>query len=173
MQYYEIFFNKKKALIKKNELNLCFKFLSLMIQRIQSLYLLAVAILNGALIFIFPLWKDKLGLNFYAFQSFKSDSLLLMSLTTAFIAIALLVVISLLMYKKRKSQFMLNRLGIIINLYLLGVLLYYLLNLSGEALVSEKGIGALIPILTSVLLVFANKAIHKDEALVKSVDRLR
>ncbi|MCF6212770.1 MAG: DUF4293 domain-containing protein [Flavobacteriaceae bacterium] len=144
-----------------------------MIQRIQSLYLLAVVLLNGALVFVFPLWKYKSAQTFYAFQGFKNDSVLLVSLSVAFIAIAVLAAISLVMYKKRKSQFMLNRLGIVINLYLLGVLLYYLLNLSGEALVSEKGIGALIPIVTSVLLVFANKAIRKDEALVKSVDRLR
>jgi len=68
---------------------------------------------------------------------------------------------------------MLNRLNIIINLYLLGVLLFFLLNLSGEIIISKKGISAFSPILNIFLLVFANKAIKKDEALVKSVDRLR
>jgi hypothetical protein len=52
-------------------------------------------------------------------------------------------------------------------------LLYYLLNLSGEIVVSEKGIGSFIPVLNIVLLALANKAIQKDEALVKSIDRLR
>jgi hypothetical protein len=44
---------------------------------------------------------------------------------------------------------------------------------SGEAAVSEKGIGMFIPIASIVFLVLANKAIKKDEDLVKSVDRLR
>jgi len=144
-----------------------------MIQRIQSLYLLAVVIVNGVLVFVFPLWLDSAKQDFYVMQSFTGENKLLISLAIVFVLSAVLAVISLFTFKKRKSQFMLNRLNIIINLYLLGVTLYYVLNLSGEALVSEKGIGALFPILSIVLLVFANKAIQKDEALVKSVDRLR
>jgi ABC-type polysaccharide transport system permease subunit len=62
----------------------------------------------------------------------------------------------------------------ILNLILLGLFVYRSLNLSGETpLVSEKGIGMFVPVLAIVLLVLANKAIKKDEDLVKSVDRLR
>jgi hypothetical protein len=46
-------------------------------------------------------------------------------------------------------------------------------NLSGETLVSEKGIGMFLPIISIVFIALANKAIKKDEDLVKSVDRLR
>ena len=80
---------------------------------------------------------------------------------------------SLSLFKTRLKQFILNRFNILINLILLGVLIYHLLTLSGEAEVSEKGIGVLLPIIVIVLLVLANKAIKKDEDLVKSVDRLR
>jgi hypothetical protein len=52
-------------------------------------------------------------------------------------------------------------------------LIYLSQTLSGEALVSEKGIGMFFPIIVILLLVLANKAIKKDEDLVKSVDRLR
>lgn len=62
---------------------------------------------------------------------------------------------------------MLNRLNIIFNLTLLGVFVYRLLTLSGEAQVSEKGIGMFLPIISIVFLVMANKAIKKDEDLVK------
>jgi hypothetical protein len=65
------------------------------------------------------------------------------------------------------------RLTILINLILLGLLIYVSLTLPGEASVSEKGIGMFIPILAILLLVLANKAIKKDEDLVKSADRLR
>ena len=77
------------------------------------------------------------------------------------------------MYKNRKLQFVLGRLNIILNFILLGFFAYQSLNISGEALVSEKGIGIFLPILSIVLLALANKAIKKDEDLVKSVDRLR
>ena len=51
--------------------------------------------------------------------------------------------------------------------------MYHLLSLPGETVVSEKGIGVFIPLLVVVFLVLSNKAIIKDEKLVKSVDRLR
>jgi hypothetical protein len=63
--------------------------------------------------------------------------------------------------------------SIIFNFILLGFFVYWSLNLSGEAIVSEKGIGMFLPAISIVLLVLANKAIKKDEDLVKSVDRLR
>ena len=77
------------------------------------------------------------------------------------------------MFKNRKSQFVMGRLNIILNFILLGLFVYRSLNLSGETTVSEKGIGILLPIFSIVFLVLANKAIKKDEELVKSVDRLR
>ena len=77
-------------------------------------------------------------------------------------------------YKKRQNQFVIGRLNIILNLILLGLFVYRSLNLSGETpAVLEKGIGMFLPAVAIVLLVLANKAIKKDEDLVKSVDRLR
>jgi membrane protease YdiL (CAAX protease family) len=89
-----------------------------------------------------------------------------------FVSIAL-AIISILSFKKRQLQFVLNRLNIISNFVLLGVFVYRSLTLSGESLLSEKGIGVLLPIISIVFLAMANKAIKKDEDLVKSVDRLR
>jgi hypothetical protein len=85
-----------------------------------------------------------------------------------------LSLLSIVSYKKRQNQFVIDRLNIILNLILLGLFVYRSLNLSGgTAAVSEKGIGMFLPIVAIVLLVLANKAIKKDEDLVKSVDRLR
>jgi hypothetical protein len=85
-----------------------------------------------------------------------------------------LTVWSIVSYNKRQNQFVIGRLNIILNLILLGLFVYRSLNLSGETnVVSEKGIGMFLPIAAIVLLVLANKAIKKDEDLVKSVDRLR
>lgn len=63
--------------------------------------------------------------------------------------------------------------NMLINFYLLGILIYVSQTVSGETAVFEKGIGMFFPIIVVVLLVMANKAIKKDEDLVKSVDRLR
>ena len=85
-----------------------------------------------------------------------------------------LSLLSILSHTKRQQQFVMGRLNIILNLILLGLFVYRALNLSGgTATVSEKGIGMFLPIFSIVLLALANKAIKKDEDLVKSVDRLR
>lgn len=136
-----------------------------MIQRIQTLYLLVAAIISAGLIFVFHLWTDKAEVLVYAKDDYTYLGL--------FLGSALLSLISIFKYKSRKSQFMLGRLNIILNFILLGVFVYQSLNLSGETNVSEKGIGMILPIFSIVCLVLANKAIKKDEDLVKSVDRLR
>mgnify|MGYP003676676179 FL=1 len=136
-----------------------------MLQRIQTIYLLIAAGVSAGLIYVFELWETSEGIKVFA-----NDNMYVFS---AFLASALLSVVSIFKYKKRKSQFMLGRLNIILNFFLLGFFVYQSLNVSGETAVSEKGIGLLLPIVSIVFLALANKAIKKDEDLVKSVDRLR
>ncbi len=136
-----------------------------MLQRIQTVYLLISAIVSAGLIFVFHLWVTNQDVVVYA-----KDNMLYLCL---FLGSALLSVISIFSYKNRKSQFVLGRLNMILNFILLGFFVYQSLNVSGETFVSEKGIGILLPIVSIVFLALANKAIKKDEDLVKSVDRLR
>ena len=136
-----------------------------MVQRIQTIYLLISAGISGGLIFLFYLWTTVNEMAFYA-----KDDILYIAL---FLGSAVLALISIFMFKDRKLQFVLGRLNIILNFILLGLFVYRSLNLSGGTDVSEKGIGMLLPIFSIVFLVLANKAIKKDEDLVKSVDRLR
>jgi phosphoglycerol transferase MdoB-like AlkP superfamily enzyme len=136
-----------------------------MLQRIQTVYLLLAASISGGLIFVFNLWGLEGGTKVWA----KDINYVF----AAFITSAFFSLVAILRYKNRKSQFMLGRLNIILNFILLGFFVYQSLNLSGETSVSEKGIGMFIPIISIVFLALANKAIKKDEDLVKSVDRLR
>ena len=136
-----------------------------MIQRIQSLYLFISALLSALIPFFFPLWKDAKQVDVY----FTSDIVYIM----AFGISTTMALVSILLFKKRQNQFVLNRLNIILNFILIGLFVYRTLNLSGETSVSEKGIAMFVPLVSIVLLVLANKAIKKDEDLVKSVDRLR
>lgn len=76
-------------------------------------------------------------------------------------------------FKNRKRQIMLNNISIIINALLIGILGYWLLNLSGGIDFPEKGIEPIFPLIAIIFLLLANKNIGRDERLVKSVDRLR
>ncbi len=136
-----------------------------MLQRVQTVYMILAALAIGALYVWFPFIPDPAGVAIMD----RSEPLIF---GLIFVSIAL-AIISILSFKKRQLQFVLNRLNIISNFVLLGVFVYRSLTLSGETLVSEKGIGVLLPIISIVFLVLANKAIKRDEDLVKSVDRLR
>ena len=144
-----------------------------MIQRVQSIYLLLVALLSGVVIFFLKVWVDKEGKSWGILDLYNNESLLIKSTAFGFWLIALFAVFSLFSFKKRKLQISINRFNILINFILFGTLVYLSLYLSGETFVSMKGIGVFLPLGSIALLVFANFAIQKDENLVKSVDRLR
>lgn len=136
-----------------------------MIQRIQTIYLVLVAVLMVALFLWFP-------------QIVTSNGKLVLGRMDLWVLIpifasVLLAIISIFKYKNRQTQFVLNRLNSLFIFVLLGVFVVVPLTMSGETQVSEKGVGLFFPIISIVFLVLANKAIKKDERLVKSVDRLR
>jgi len=143
-----------------------------MIQRIQTVYLLLTSVISGVLIFVFNLWET-IKQEIFVVDLFSRESITLKVIPFMFFASALLALIAIFLFKNRKLQFVFGRIIILINLFLLGLLIYLSLNLSGEASVSEKGIGMFLPVLAILFIVLANKAIKKDEDLVKSVDRLR
>lgn len=136
-----------------------------MIQRVQSLYLLFVLALG----LFSPLFFDRDIVDFTLNQRFFNDWFI----KALFIIGSGLALISIFRYKNRQTQFVINRLNLIIQLLLLGVFVYLLLSLSGVSFLTEKGIVVFMPILSIVFLVMANKAILRDERLVKSADRLR
>ena len=136
-----------------------------MIQRIQTVYLLLASLVSLGLPYAFSLYADADGDAVWA-----SDDWLYLGL---FSASAVLSFITIFLYNKRQNQFVLGRLNILLNFVLLGVLVYRSQLVSGGTAVLEKGIGMIIPLISIVLIALANKAIKRDEDLVKSVDRLR
>jgi len=143
-----------------------------MIQRIQSIYLLLATAVSGGLIFVFDIWTN-LKEEIFALDLIFRDSIFLKVIPFLYLLSAIVSFITIFLFKNRKLQFVVGRLVILINLFLLGLLIYVSLTLPGEVSISEKGIGMFLPILAILLIVLANKAIKKDEDLVKSVDRLR
>lgn len=136
-----------------------------MIQRIQTVFLIIIALMTSVLPFFLNLWSDANCNEVYAQNE--------LMVSIVFYVSGALALYCVFLFKNRKNQFVVNRLNMILNLFLLGFFVYRSLNLSGGAVVSEKGIGMLIPVFSIVFLVLANRAIKKDEDLVKSVDRLR
>jgi len=136
-----------------------------MLQRIQTIYLFLAALLSGVIIFFVSLWYTEAG-----DPVFVEEVLIALGL---FLASAVLSLSSIFLFKNRKLQFVLGRINILLNFFLLGFFVYWSLTVPGEMQISEKGIGMFVPVLSIVFLVLANKSIKKDEDLVKSVDRLR
>jgi hypothetical protein len=136
-----------------------------MIQRVQSIYMFISVLLMCGVSFLLPIYKDQ-------FQLFIVDDLTFLIL---FILSGVISLISIFLYQNRKLQFVLNRISILINLILLGLFIYQSTKLPGATQEAMKGIemGVFLPIISVILLVLANKAIQKDENLVKSVDRIR
>ncbi|AVM49746.1 DUF4293 domain-containing protein [Capnocytophaga sp. oral taxon 878] len=122
-----------------------------MIQRIQTVYMAGAAIVAILAVIINLDW-------------------LRMALLCAS---AVLAIYAIFRYKARNVQMWLNWLNIAINFTLLGIFVYRMLTTSGEGFLSEKGVGVFVPVLSIVFLFSANKAIKRDEKLVKSADRLR
>ncbi|AZA59123.1 DUF4293 family protein [Chryseobacterium shandongense] len=129
-----------------------------MIQRIQTIWTFLAVL---AAVFLFITGQDVI----------ISESLPI--LDAACVILVLIGLLSVFSYKNRKRQILLNNISIIINALLVGVLIYWLLNLSGGIQFPEKGIEPVFSLIAIVCLFIANIYINKDERLVKSVDRLR
>lgn len=128
----------------------------ILIQRIQSIYLSLAGILGFAVGYIIDFIPNDLTDMFLLFL------------------IGLLAFISLFCFKSRNVQRKINYINIIINVLLIGFMVYDLLNSSGgSTTLPEKGVELLVPVLLIILLAMANKYINKDEKLIKSVDRFR
>ncbi|QMU63652.1 MAG: DUF4293 family protein [Flavobacteriaceae bacterium] len=144
-----------------------------MIQRVQTIYLFLIALISGGLVFVCSLWTLNDGTEEFIPNLFFKSGIFLKSIPTLFLISSVISLIAIFTFKNRKLQFVLGRIIMLIHLFLLGLLVSFSLTLSGEAVVSEKGIGMFLPILVILLAVAANRAIKKDEDLVKSADRLR
>ncbi|MBO9692837.1 DUF4293 family protein [Chryseobacterium sp.] len=129
-----------------------------MLQRIQTIWTLLAVL---AAVFLFITGQDAV----------ISDRIPLVNIGCIILVIT--GALSIFSFKNRKRQILLNTVSIIINALLIGVLAYWLLNLSGGIQFPEKGIEPVFPLIAVICLLIANIYIRKDERLVKSVDRLR
>lgn len=141
-----------------------------MIQRIQSLWLLIVALAAFAT-YTLTLYKGKLA-DGSERLFLLADSLLL---AIIIVAIGALAMVCIFLFKNRKLQFRLSVLGVIFSIGFL-----FLEYLKAEEFKTANNImsgsyqpGALLPVIMIIFFILAARGIYKDERLVKSLDRLR
>lgn len=153
-----------------------------MIQRIQSIYLLLAAIVVMLMYYIpVAIFKENdVIYNMYAchiLHPTTRESLL------SVVPMAILPLLSLffslfaiLKFKNRSFQMKLNKLNLLVLLALIAVEGVYFFRISKNVLQqadAQPYIAALAPLIAIIFVVLANKAIKKDDNLVKSIDRIR
>lgn len=162
-----------------------------MIQRVQSLFLLGVAICMG-LMLVSDIWEEtlpeknqKIELDAYALVTVSSvnnnDNSLRVVHDTWFIAAfatlsALVAFYEIFRYNNRLTQLKLGFANVLLMMAVLGSTVYFIFEgetLSANAVQGNFEIGVYLPGLALIFNLLANRFIRRDEQLVRSVDRLR
>ncbi len=134
-----------------------------MIQRIQSLWLLLVAICAFAT-FSFAFYS---GLSTAHEPFLRANATFLISTVT--VSIGVLALVNIFLFKKRTLQLRLCVLGIVLEALL--IFLYY--REVGTYTVGSYSLAAILHGVNVFAFFMAARAINKDEKLIKDSDRLR
>jgi len=158
-----------------------------MIQRIQTVYL-ALAAIACFLLFFFPLasYYDALEGNYKLFihgiKYMDPEPKIIFSswFTTPMIALVSISiamdVITILLYRKRPLQLRLISLNVLLLIILvLIIFFFYASRIQTMTRIEPEYnlVGMMLPLVALVFLILSNRAIRKDETLVRSTDRLR
>jgi hypothetical protein len=156
-----------------------------MLQRIQTLFLLLVAILAIVLIFIplgsFDVDALRLPLGILGLDVPEDTPLSFSRTWLGYVLPVLVLVIitltlySIFRYKRRRSQIQLGKLNILLHM---GLVVAAFLNIDQylhefPTMSFRYGAGIFLPLASMVLILLANRAIKKDDELVRSADRIR
>lgn len=152
-----------------------------MIQRIQSLYMLATTILGivclslplgyftteegESVSTLFNLWFRNTQTGVHVFTPWALFALLLITTTLTFLAIF--------MFSKRALQMRLLVMCMILSVGYYGFLTFLIVSAQKNGLHYTPNVTAAFPFAAIVLDYLAFRAILKDEMLVRSLDRLR
>ena len=131
-----------------------------MIQRVQTLYLVFSILVCILTFYLFPTEIEKkiyFGFDFRFF--FQKHS---------FMVISIISLLSIFLYKKRKFQVYLNRVSMLIILF---IIISFFININDANINHYKVI--ISAIFNLILIIFANKSIIKDKKLIDSINRLR
>jgi hypothetical protein len=161
-----------------------------MLQRIQSVYL-SVAFAALIAIYFFPIasfTSDFVYYKYYLTHMLKiadqsadvaatvnNNMILPLGIFNGLIALTVLVAVFL--FKNRRFQSKIVKLGILMNVILVGLIFFVFAPLIGRTLgaaVDYSGdAGIYFTLISLLMLILANRGIIKDEKLVRAADRLR
>lgn len=158
-----------------------------MIQRIQTVYLFLAAACSVAL-FFFPVASFLSDLTYQKFYITGLENMapgspaaiassLVLPLAVVGAIMAILALAGILTYKNRGLQLKLVTFGILLSVIMIaGIFFLYVPLIEKKLSVVPDysgSVGIYFPLIALVLFILANRAIRRDDKLVKSLDRLR
>ena len=132
----------------------------MMIQRIQSIYLLVAAISMTLISFKVPVYN----LNETLFMAKDDTKMFVLTIVGAIFSL-----LGLFMFKNRKFQMKLIRLTVLIQI-IIGVRIFMLFN-KFEVVLNNSFL--FLMAFTLIALIMAYRGVKKDDDLVRSIDRIR
>ena len=132
----------------------------MMIQRIQSIYLLVAAISMTLISFKVPVY----ALNETLFMAQDDTKMFVLTIVGAIFSL-----LGLFMFKNRKFQMKLIRLTVLIQM-IIGIRIFMLFN-KFEVVLNNSFL--FLMAFTLIALIMAYRGVKKDDDLVRSVDRIR
>lgn len=161
--------------------------LMIMIQRVQTLFLLGVVAVTAAQ-FFFPL--AGFISEFYYFKLYVHElrsmtpdtepvfsEYYVLPLLVLHIIVGLISIITIFLYKRRIMQMRLVRLAFLVEIVFIALTFFYYIPQIEEQLNAvtdyTNSVGIYLPLVSLLFLMLALRFIRKDERLVRSADRLR
>ncbi|MCK5823219.1 MAG: DUF4293 domain-containing protein [Bacteroidales bacterium] len=152
-----------------------------MLQRIQSLYLFIVLVLTAVMFFLpfadFYVTCSKFVFNFSGIINTQTNDLIIRILPIVILLslIIFICILAIFSFKKRMFQIKLGKINIIFLLALIAIEIVSVFRIKdffkGEDI--RFLFPLILPVISIILILLANRAIKKDENLVRSVDRIR
>lgn len=141
-----------------------------MIQRIQTLWLLIVA-LTAFATYTLTLYVGTL-VDGTEKQFLLADDF---ALVLVIIPLGILAMVCLFLFRNRKLQFRLSVLGVVLSIGFIALEYFRVEGFKRDNLIQSGSyqLGALLPIVMVLFFFLAARGIRRDEKLVKSMDRLR
>lgn len=163
-----------------------------MIQRIQSLLLLGVAVCM-TLVLVFPIWEAELSgiagiagtgieMDAFSIEVINKQGLPVPEQSTSVVYIGIVATLAaitalyeIFQFRNRKRQVRLGGLNNLLMVLLIGAIFLGIYTAEGRYNLEEDNylFGFYLPLLAIILNLIATRQIKKDESLVRSAERLR
>ena len=133
-----------------------------MIQRLQTLFLLVFCGVSAGNFFLFPVELSLLN------TAFGAQAAVLNQLPLVF---TLIIFLNIFLYNRRMRQIRVNQVVWVLFSFYWGALVYFIVQTNQHFSPYLPDLG--LAFVGEAMLLLANKYIKKDEALIRSIDRLR